>query len=297
LKLRPFAKGRNFKDCPYDSMKENRYKKGKRKSFKLILFGGLFFCLLGGAIYFAVWSDFFWIEEVEFADSPSGTEKISLIVQENLEEKIWRVIPQKSIVLIPVNKIRNNILNSFPEIKEVVIQKKLPNILEIKIEKREMIGIWCQIKELEQKKEETATSTEDVIIKNKERKIDKCFHIDKEGVIFKESPLIRGSLILNIYGFKNEPVELRDNITSPEIMDFILSVRNGLPLKSNNFEIVSIEDLRVTSSNNWQIYFNPSYSADSQLNALKMILEEEIKENINSLEYIDLRIENRVYYK
>ncbi len=274
-------------------MKENRYKRKKRKSFKLILFGGLFFCLLGGAVYFAVWSDFFWIEEVEFVDSPSGKEKISLIVQKNLEEKIWRVIPQKSIVLIPVNKIRNNILNSFPEIKEVVIQKKPPNILEIKIEKREMIGIWCQIKELEQKKEETATSTESIL----DKEIDKCFHIDKEGVIFKESPLIKGSLILNIYGYKNRPAELRDDIASPEIMDFILSVRDGLPLKSNDFEIVSIEDLRTKMPAGWQIYFNPSYSVNSQLNALKMILEEEIKKNIDSLEYIDLRIEGRVYYK
>lgn len=288
-------------------MKENRFKRNKRKlSLKKIIFAGLFFCLLGGVIYFAVWHDFFWIEEVKFRDSPSETEGLSLIVQENLEKKLWRIIPQKSIILAPVNKIKNNILDAFPEIKEVVIYKKLPNILEITIKERKMIGVWCQIKESEQKEEEITTSTEDVIIKDKERKIDKCFHIDKEGVIFKESPLIKGSLILNIYGFKNSPAELKDNVASLEVMDFIMKINDGLPkiktagelfLKVNDFEIISIEDLRVTSSNDWQIYFNPSYSADSQLETLKTVLEEEIKEDYVSLEYIDLRIERRAYYK
>lgn len=284
-------------------MKKNRYK--KRNSLKLALFAGLFFCLLGTAVYFAIWFNAFWVEEIEFKGSFTETEKLSPIVQRYLENKLWRFVPQKSIFLAPAGSIKDNILNAFPEIKEVLIQKKLPNILEIEAVKRELAGIWCQTKESESE-EEIATSTEEeVTVKKQERKIGDCFYIDKEGIIFQESSLIRGSLILNIYSFENKPVELREQAVPPEIMDFILEVREKLPgiktaseqaLKSNDFEIVSIEDLRANLLSGWQVYFNPSYSAESQLNALEMVLEEQIKET-GSLEYVDLRIENRVYYK
>jgi len=46
-----------------------------------------------------------------------------------------------------------------------------------------------------------------------------------------------------------------------------------------------------------EIYFNPSNSVESHINALEAVLEEKIKDDYNSLEYIDLRIKGRAYYK
>ncbi len=65
----------------------------------------------------------------------------------------------------------------------------------------------------------------------------------------------------------------------------------------SDFDFISIEDLRGTTSLGWQVYFNPAYSIDSQIKALETILDEQIKGDYKSLEYIDLRIEGRVYYK
>jgi hypothetical protein len=281
-------------------MKKNQYK--KRSPLKLALFAGLFFCLLGAAVYFAVWSDAFWIKEIDVRPLESNifTEEI---VQKNLEEKLLGVIPQKSIFLVPVEEIKNDILNAFPEIKEVIIQKKLPNILEVEIVKRDPAGIWCQIEEVES--ETVATSTEEEFAVKSDRKISRCFRIDKEGIIFKETVLIKGSLILNIYSSENKQVGLREQVVALEMMDFILDVRerlpeiktaSGQPLKSNDFEIISTEDLRANLLSGWRVHLNPSYSAESQLRTLEMVLEEEIGKT-DSLEYVDLRIEGRVYYK
>jgi hypothetical protein len=193
----------------------------------------------------------------------------------------------------------------------VNVYREAPNFLVIKIEERESIGIWCRVEY--QEIEKTATSTEIVeeeILSHQEikpeRKINQCFYIDKEGIIFKESPLISGSLVLNIYSVREKPAKIRIKVTSPEMIDFILAVKNGLPKiktaygflpEADDFEIVSIEDLRVNTSQGWQIYFNPAYSVDSQLSALATVLEKEIKQAIDSLKYLDLRIEGRVYYK
>ncbi len=284
-------------------MRKNHFQKKKTSSLKKKVFGGLFFCLLAGLAYFLIWSPVLWIEKIEFKDNSLDTEELSLIVQNNLAEKLWQFIPQKSIILAPKNMIRDEILDSFPEIKSVVVNKKLPEMagaaIEIIIEERKSIGIWCQIERLKIE----ATSTESII---SGPKIKGCFYIDKEGIIFKESPLISGSMILNIFSSKKQSVELRNEVVSPETINFILTVNEELPkIKTvtgpswqiNDFKVISPEDLRVSTSQGCQIYLNPAYSADSQLKVLELTLEKEIKEDWPSLEYIDLRIEGRMYYK
>jgi len=312
-------------------MKKNRFQKKKTSSLKIKIFGGLFFCLLAGLVYFLIWSPVLWVEKIEFMDSSSDTrtvsEELSLIVQRNLEEKLWQIVPQKSIILAPVEKIKEDILEGFSEIKGVVVNKKLPHFndlasiadmagagLEVIIEERESIGIWCQVEKI-QSRSDLATTTPDEVAEPQsqgqtldmaESKIKKCFHIDREGIIYRESPLISGSVVLNIFSHKEQSVGLRTEVVSPEMIDFILTVNQELPkikmaagpsLQINDFRIISSEEIRVNVSGGCQIYFNPAYSVDSQLKTFGMVLEKEIKENWFSLEYVDLRIDGRVYYK
>ena len=268
-------------------MRKNQYQTRKKRKFplKIILFGGLFFCLLGGLAYFSIWSNFLWVKEIEIklVQEPKYylPEQIEEIIQGELKEKLWSFIPQKSIFLIPIKNIKENILNRFPEIKSVEINKRIPDSLEVVILERESVGIWCQIK--------------------------KCFNIDNEGVIFKESPLVSGSFILNIYASSSQPVEIRDQVTTSRVVEFILitneelseiKTTDDLSLSPIDFEIVSEENLRVKINSGFEIYFNPSCSVDSQLKMLKMVLTEQIKdEELTSLIYIDLRIQGRAYYK
>ena len=168
------------------------------------IFAGLFFCLLAGLIYFFIWSPVLWIQKIDVRPLRSN---ISAIVQNNLEKKIWRFIPQKSIILAPIDKIKEDILDNFPEIKEVIINKKATNLLIIEIIERQSIGIWCQTERLKIE----ATSTEPII---NEPVVKQCFCLDKEGIIFRESPLISGSLILNIFDIKKESVILGEEVSA-----------------------------------------------------------------------------------
>ena len=295
----------------------------------------MFFCLLGGLTYFLIWSSFFWVENIEVESltldiSENLRSEVIEIAQSNLAEKFWRIIPQKSIFLTQNNKIEEDVLAQFPEIREVVVYKEMPNIfalrlgssagLRIVVEERENIGVWCQVQQMESEFDistttlqsdvvednEIATSSPETSPRNNIREISKCFYIDREGIIYRESPLMSGSLILNIYSAKNQSADIRAQVVSPELIDYILQIREilpkiktvkGLSLKAVDFEIISMEDLKVTTFGGWQIYFNPAYSVDSHLNTLQLVLEEQIKEDYSSLEYIDLRIKGRVYYR
>jgi hypothetical protein len=283
----------------------------KKLPLKKMLFGGLFFCLLVGLIYLAVWWPYLWIKEIEVKETKSvPVSEIKKIAQENLEKKVWWIVPRQSMVLVPINKIEKDILDRFPEIKIVNFYRRWPDSLLIKIEEREKVGIWCQIEyeEIETSTTSTEAIEEEILPRQKikpEKKVNQCFYIDQEGIVFKESPLISGRLIVNIYSRKDS-VKIRDKVVSPEIINFILAIKKGLPeiktvsellLEAVDFEIISLEDLKVTTDLGWQIYFNPTYSVDSQLNALALVLEQETKQAVDSLEYLDLRIEGRVYYK
>ena len=262
-------------------MRNNYLNRRKKKSsLKIYIFAGIFFCLLAGLTYVVIWLPYFWIENINIEDN------MTYISSLEIEE----FVPKKSIFLISIDQIKNEILDKYPEIKIVEIKKRLPNTLNIKIQERKNIGVWCQI-ELE----ERLISTEELIEKEIKRKINECFYFDSDGIIFREASLIKGSLVLNVYGTK-KPIKIRDNVMSPKLVEFILTIRQRLP-EIIDFEIVSFEDLRVTTSRGYQVYFNPTYSVGSQLEALRIVIEKEIKQELNSLEYIDLKIEGRVYYK
>jgi len=243
----------------------------KRSSLKKYVFVGLFFLLIITSGYFLVWSPYLWINDINV----QGEAKY--YSDSDIKEIAWTKIefPYKSIVLVPLNQIKQEILERYPEIKQVEINRHLPNSLVIKIEERKNTGVWCQ------------------------KQVNQCFFFDSEGIIFQPAPLIKGSLIINVYGVEDS-IKVRDQILSSEMIEFILAIKKGLPEislpEAVDFEVVSLEDLRVTTARGWQIYFNPKYSVESQLETLKRIFNKEIDLN-QALEYIDLRIQGRVYYK
>lgn len=292
----------------------SRRKKKKHMSFKIIFFGGLFFCLLGALAYFSIWSSFLKINKIEInfeKDLIYSTKgEIREIAEKELNKKIFNFIPQNSIVLAPLEKIKNNILEKFPGIKEINISRDFSDLSEfkvkIRVEERRSIGIWCktETKEKEADSQENSTSTEKIM--EKEEIVKECFQIDRQGVIYKESLLVRSSSILNIYSSRNDLAEIRDSVIPEEMVLFILNLKEKLEVIKtdkiqtiivSDFNFISIEDLRVKTLWGWQIYFNPANGLDPQVKTLEVLLSEEIKDGYRELEYVDLRIPGRAYYK
>lgn len=286
--------------------KSKRTSLRKKSKLKQKFFGGLFFCLIISLVYFFIFSPVCWIEDIKVRGVGENSSIVQTMGLKILEEKIFNYIPQRSILLAPAHQIQARILETFPEIKSVSIQKKWPRTLEIKIEERESIGIWCQKKSKRpansadrgQVKERVDKEDKELI---QEEEIKKCFYIDDQGVIYQEAPMMQGGLILTIVDSREKSVNLREKVLSIDLINFILEIKKQLSEKLDlltiKFEINSIHDLVATTSEDWRIYFDPSHSSQNQIRVLERVLEEEIKENRIALEYIDLRIENRAYYK
>jgi len=259
-------------------MKAVYYRKRKKKKIRgLIFIICLFFLILAG-IFFVLFR--FKIKTLEI----SGNREVSA-------EEVRSVLNYKNIFSATEDKIKNDLFKKFPQILELEVSRDMAKRgIEIKIKEREEFGIICRAEKIKQENIEIDQT-------------QNCFYIDKNGVIFKDAPQTSGSLVILIKDYSNRDYKLGEKIFEEKIMNFILETKDFLSsevdLKIVDFNILSFppDDLKVVIDEGWYILFNLQKEAGDQLSALKAVLDEKIKDKRNELDYIDLTIENRVYYK
>lgn len=205
-----------------------------------------------------------------------------IIVYGNKEidsEEIKTNINSMNILLLTTAGLEKDLLKKIPKIAQVEIRKNIfKKTLNISVVERENVGIAC--------KEET----------------NNCFYIDKNGAIFEDAPKTSGSLIILIKDFSSQEFFIGKKILSEQIVASIIEIKENLDystnIKVNWFEIHTDppKELKVIIYGNWYILFDSTKEIEKQLSVLKTALDEKIKTTEN-LEYIDLRIENRIYYK
>jgi len=278
----------------------------KIKNFSLWKKAALAFFLISicGSFYFFLISPFFQISQIEI-EGVNNPNQIKKIIQEHLKPKKFFLFSSKNLFLIPSKELRAHLLENFPEFETVILEKKWPNFfkknpslkkakLKIKIKKREAQGIWCQ------------GWPDNFLTKDKkseeETKIQKCFYFDKTGLIYREAPLTQGNLIITVYQPKTETPQLKDQVISSSVLNFIFQIKKEieqtLNFSVNEFLFFSEYDFRAITPENWEIRFDATQSAETQIKALNQVLTKTIpQEKRPLLEYIDLRVENRVYYK
>jgi len=254
------------------------YRIKKRKS----IFKNRFFWLsilglviVGGIFYLLVFSAFFRIEKVIVSGNEEiPKERIQDIVKENLERKII-FFKSKSIFLIDLKKIKENVLNIFPQIGEIEITRGFPDTLNLKVIERKEVGIFCHQ--------------------------DTCFLLDKEGIIFENVPEEMQLLKIQRLNFDRE-IKLGERIIEKEILSPILEaetkLREDLKIPVKEISIASDERVNFKTFEDWEIYFNPQKDINWQLTKLKAVLENEIPaEKRKDLEYIELRFGNSAPFK
>lgn len=245
--------------------------KSKRK--EMIFFWSFF----TGAFIFIMWSfffsPFFKITEIKLPENALVTNSdIYKIINNgaflNFEENFF---------ILSKSKIKSSLTATFPDLTDINIKKELFHSLIIDFEKRVQIGIWCNNND--------------------------CYYFDKEGIIFKEASQTEGFLILKIQDFNQNEVFLGDKILTDAqlkfIMEFNRKVAENNQIKITEFKIGPSANsyLEAITNHGWSIYLNQNQDPALEANNLFTILNEAIKTDDSKLEYIDLRIPTRIFYK
>ncbi len=236
---------------------------------------GILIFVAGTAIFYLfIFLSFFQVKEVRV----SGNHKID---SSDIKKTVWlqlerRIIffSSKSIFLADTDRITDEILKSKIQIAGITLKKTLPNIIEVEVNEREPVGVWC--------------FDED------------CFSIDKEGIVFNKNDNKSGLIIK--YSEERDFTLLGEKIIEPEILSSIITIYKELGkspyLETKEFIIFPSKRLNVKTEEGWEIYFSLKEDINWQLTKLGLSLEKEIpSDKRRNLEYIELRFGDRVFPK
>ena len=247
--------------------KPHRIKRKKSILKSRFLWSAIFaLVLVGAGFYFFVFSEFFQVRDLII----TGPEKV---VSGDIESAIKREL-DKSIFLVNPGKIREVVLQKFPQIKELEIKRRLPNILNLALAERKEVGVFCQGQ--------------------------RCFLLDGQGVMFEEftgetslpklqNTTLRKELVLRESAFDKDTLE--------RVLEINTKLKANLGIFPEELSLVSEERLNVITSEGWQVYFSIKRNVDWQIASLATILEKRIPpEKRKNLEYIDLRFDKIFVY-
>lgn len=231
-----------------------------------------FFLVLLLFIYMALFSQVFAIKDIvvtgDFGDSQ---------IREGIAKEANKNIFSRNILFFQSAKIIKVIKEDL-KVQDLTIKKKLPNKLVAVAHEREASFVW----------EEN----------------EKKFLIDKNGLAFLDVSREEGSSRVDLPKIKNNLISLNnlgDTVATEEFMDFISFLSENFNFETlDKIELFEINgtntEITVLTDKNYKVFFDATRGAASQLKSLSRVKEEAAKSK-KKLEYIDLRIETRIFYK
>jgi cell division septal protein FtsQ len=124
------------------------------------------------------------------------------------------------------------------------------------------------------------------------------FMVNRFGVVYDIAP--DNSPLAIVEDLKNVPINLNQKILTTDFIEFVTSIVANLPRKTNLVarRIMVPEttfEIEVLTSEGWTIILDTTRSSETQLNNLVRVL----KANVGNppRQYVDLRIEDRIYYR
>jgi cell division protein FtsQ len=239
------------------------------------------FC--GVIIYAVFFSGFLSINKVDVA----GLQEISReAVLENINPEIngkyFKFIDKNNLLLAQKEIIEKKLIRGFVKIENVQIKKKFPNVLVINIKERESTIILC--------------SSGD------------CYIIDRNGTAYSgldySLPEVSENKLIVLTDLSNKSIKKEETVLSSDYLEYILEIKE----KAKNSADVEIKDayetpglisndIRIITAEGWRIFLNKNISFQKEIDMLRIVLDEKIQDKRKDLEYVDLRSENKVYYK
>lgn len=230
----------------------------KKNSSKFIKILIVFIIILGGLVYLFFYSPIFKIKNI-------------IVEGAFLEGSGFEGLMAKNILFINTADVKNEFSQKYPELNIVKIVRGLPDTLKIKLEEHQAKILW--------------------------QTQDKNYLVDSSGVIFKE---IEGvSDLPQVKDNKDLAVVLNRPVVTTNFINFIAELNANFNQETGliidryavNETIFQIDAVTVLG---WKVIFDTTRKAQDQLSDLSRFLKDHQSE---VKEYVDVRVEGRVYYK
>jgi len=223
-------------------------------------------------------TDVFVVQTVAVLDAREHTEAAIL---EILDEELADVPLDRNIFLLQADAIRDRIVADVPQVRTVHVARKLPGTVRVIVQEKQPSML---------------------LISN-----GNYYFVDESGTPFEEARLetLPGVVLPTV---KNDDQGAEVVVGVPAVAEsfvsFISVVQAKLPeligadVVEMHIPSLAAREVHVRASSNWLLLFDVTREPESQLDVLQRVSEEIIpEEEYSQLEYVDLRIKDRVYYR
>ncbi len=228
--------------------------------------------------WMALGTDLFAVDTVTVLD---GRDSTIAAVEEIVAQELNRVPMNRIIFLVQTDSIESRILNSLPQVRVAHIERKLPDTLKIVLQEKTPVLL---------------------LLSN-----GTYYFVDESGIPYEEAQLhtLPGVVLPTVKNADGEAhVRLGVPAVAEEFVTFVQYIGEHLgesiPAKVAEIRIPSLaaREVHFILDTNWVVKFDVTRDPAGQLSILARIANEMFsEEERTAVEYIDLRIPNRVYYK
>lgn len=228
--------------------------------------------------WFLFYTDVFAIKAVTIVDARPHTEEATRnIVKKALEG----LPPYGSIFFINTDDLKMNIESALAQVRTLQVTRSLPSTIKIIVQEKQPSLL---------------------LVSN-----GSYYFVDDQGIPYEEAHLdtLPGIVLPTVHNADDKAkVTIGVAVVAPEFVDFVEYVQQHLPEYINaqvaRIQIPSLaaREVHFVMDTNWELKLDVTRDKEQQLNILKRLVTEMISEDeLETLDYIDLRIPNRVYYK
>lgn len=252
--------------------------------FARAVFYLLLACFLGVSVYVFVFSPFMRVSVVivEGNDELNGDE-VRNTIQAKLDGKYLGFLPKDNYLFISPRRTGNLVAELFKKIKTVEVEKIFPNQVIIRLQERKSLLVWCSN--------------------------ESCYLVDEQGMAYQAADFgsseIQENHLLKIVQGDGKQVGMGTQVMDVEMVKYYGSLREVFEqragVKLN--EEVSInsrlaEDGTVKATQGFEVLVNFSIPVERSAELMKTFLNKQYKgQDLNNLAYVDLRVENKIFYK
>lgn len=186
----------------------------------------------------------------------------------------------KNILSLQTLVIEQRLLAAIPQLRDVHIVRKLPGTLKIILQEK----------------------TPALLLLSS----GKYYFVDFEGIAYEEASLdtLPGIVLPVVKSSGEAAVEIGTPAVAEGFVQFVREAQEKLPSLANaevvetRIPSLAAREVHFLFTNNWVIKFDTTRPLASQLDVFTRLLQHTIpEEERGRINYIDLRIPNRVYYK
>jgi len=267
-----------------DFLASSRKLRRKRLIFKAVVVGVIFAAVFVGVVAFFR-MPYLQVEKIEISgNNLINSDDLIKKIKTNLEGKYFGLFPKANIFLIPKDKILAELPEEFKRIKKISLDKKYFGAIAVKLEERSNAVLFCE-------KED-------------------CAYADEKGFVFEKAPYFSGAVFLKIIEQRNS-----DSVENAKAIDKYLGTSliaesefktilefAGLAAKTGGGGVSEVflkkENIyEFYDKEGWKIILNDKNEPQSAYLNLITALDANIKDKRTKLDYIDLRLGNKIYFK